>query len=233
MSDYLVLSGILVVVVGFILRLNPLLVVAAAAIVTGLSAGLDFLAVVAAFGKAFNDSRFIMIIYIMLPVIGLLERYGLQHRARTVIARLKGATTGRLLLAYLLFRQISSALGLLSIAGHAQTVRPLVAPMSEAAAEKELGELDEPTREKVKSYAAATDNVGYFFGEDIFIAIGSILLIVGFLEQNGIQVAPLDLSRWAIPTAIAAFLIHGARLLLLDRSLTASRRADVPAETRL
>ena len=232
MSDYLVLSGILVVVVGFILRLNPLLVVAAAAIVTGLSAGLDFLAVVAAFGKAFNDSRFIMIIYIMLPVIGLLERYGLQHRARTVIARLRGATTGRLLLAYLLFRQISSALGLLSIAGHAQTVRPLVAPMSEAAAEKELGELDEPTREKVKSYAAATDNVGYFFGEDIFIAIGSILLIVGFLEQNGIQVAPLDLSRWAIPTAIAAFIIHGARLLLLDRSLKASRRADVPAETR-
>jgi uncharacterized membrane protein len=67
--------------------------------------------------------------------------------------------------------------------------------------------------------AAATDNVGNFFGEDIFIAIGSILLIVGFLDQNGIHVAPLHLSVWAIPTAICAFLIHSARLLWLDRTL--------------
>ena len=58
-----------------------------------------------------------------------------------------------------------------------------------------------------------------FFGEDIFVAIGSILLIKGFLEQNGISVAPLDLSAWAIPTAFAALAIHGVRLLLLDRRL--------------
>ena len=34
-----------------------------------------------------------------------------------------------------------------------------------------------PSAEEVKAIAAATDNVGLFFGEDIFIAIGSILLI--------------------------------------------------------
>ena len=33
------------------------------------------------------------------------------------------------------------------------------------------------TAEKVKAYSAATDNVGLFFGEDIFFAIGSIVLI--------------------------------------------------------
>ncbi|WP_205186509.1 5-oxoproline transporter, DUF969 family subunit, partial [Burkholderia sp. LMG 13014] len=57
------------------------------------------------------------------------------------------------------------------------------------------------------------------FGEDIFIAIQSILLIKGFLEQNGISIEPLHLSVWAIPTAIAALLIHCARLALLDRRL--------------
>jgi hypothetical protein len=71
--------------------------------------------------------------------------------------------------------------------------------------------------------SAATDNVGLFFGEDIFMAIGSILLIVGFLDQSGITVEPLHLSVWAIPTAIAAFLVHGARLLLFDRKLAKSR----------
>ena len=95
--------------------------------------------------------------------------------------------------------------------------------MAEAAAERQDPALTEEGREKVKAVAAATDNVGLFFGEDIFIAIGSILLMVGVLEQNGIHLAPLQLSVWAIPSAIAAFLIHGARLLLLDRRLSSPR----------
>ncbi|HPF25325.1 MAG: DUF969 domain-containing protein [Steroidobacteraceae bacterium] len=219
----LALLGIAVIVVGFVLRFNPLLVVVVSALVTGLGAGLDLVAIVEAFGKAFNDSRYISIVWLVLPVIGLLERHGLQERARQLIANLRGATVGRLLIGYLLMRQVTSALGLTSVAGHAQTVRPLVAPMAEAAAEQQVGALDTPTRESVKAYAAATDNVGLFFGEDIFIAIGSILLMKGVLEQYGIILEPLQLSVWAIPTAIAAFLIHGARLWWLDRKL--ARRA--------
>jgi uncharacterized membrane protein len=226
MTDYLVLAGILIVVVGFVLRLNPLAVVTVAALVTGLAGGMDFVAVVSAFGKAFNDNRYVSIIWILLPVIGLLERYGLQQRARTLIASVRTATTGRLLIAYLLIRQLLAALGLTSVAGHAQTVRPLVAPMAEAAAERQDPELGDAARERVKSFAAATDNVGLFFGEDIFIAIASILLIKGFLEQYGILLEPLELSVWAIPTAIAAFLIHSVRLLLLDRSLQKSETPE-------
>jgi uncharacterized membrane protein len=216
----LVLSGIAIIVLGFMARLNPLLVVTIAALATGIAAGLDPVAVVSAFGKAFNDNRYVSVVWIVLPVIGLLERYGLQQRARTVIAGLKGATVGRLLIIYLIIRQIAAALGLTSIAGHAQTVRPLVAPMAEAAAEAQGGG-DEETREVVKAMAAATDNVGLFFGEDIFIAIASILLIKGTFETYGIILTPLELSVWAIPTAIAALLIHGARLMLLDRRLGA------------
>jgi len=218
----LVLSGIVIIVLGFMARLNPLLVVTIAALATGIAAGLDPIAVVSAFGKAFNDNRYVSVVWIVLPVIGLLERYGLQQRARTLIAGLKGATVGRLLIIYLIVRQIAAALGLTSIAGHAQTVRPLVAPMAEAAAEAQMQTPragDEETREEVKAMAAATDNVGLFFGEDIFIAIASILLIKGTFETYGIILAPLELSVWAIPTAIAALLIHGARLMLLDRRL--------------
>ncbi|WBX86021.1 DUF969 domain-containing protein [Sphingosinicella microcystinivorans] len=218
----LVLSGIVIIVLGFMAGLNPLLVVTIAALATGIAAGLDPLAVVSAFGKAFNDNRYVSVVWIVLPVIGLLERYGLQQRARTLIARFRGATVGRLLIVYLIIRQIAAALGLTSIAGHAQTVRPLVAPMAEAAAEAQ-GAGDAETREEVKAMAAATDNVGLFFGEDIFIAIASILLIKGTFETYGIFLAPLELSVWAIPTAIAALLIHGARLMRLDRRLGARK----------
>ncbi|WP_454760435.1 DUF969 domain-containing protein [Caulobacter segnis] len=211
----LTLLGVAVIVLGFALRFNPLLVVIAAALTSGLAAGLSPLEVLAAFGKAFNTNRYVTVAWLVLPAIAVLERAGLKEQARKTIQALRAATPGRILIAYLALRQISAALGMTQVAGHAQTVRPLVAPMAEAAAEP----LDEGRRDQVKAMTAATDNVGLFFGEDIFLAIGSILLIVGFLDQSGITVEPLHLSMWAIPSAIAAFIIHGARLMLFDRKL--------------
>lgn len=211
------LIGIVVIVIGFALRFNPLLVVVVAALASGIAAGMDPLAVIATFGKAFNTNRYVSAPWIILPVIGMLERAGLRERARDVIAATAAATTGRILIAYLLLRQATSALGLTAIAGHAQTVRPLLAPMAEAAAERADPAITDAGRQNIRAIAAATDNVGMFFGEDIFLAIASILLIKGFLEANGIVVAPLQLSVWAIPTAVAAFVVHGARLWRMDR----------------
>ena len=57
--NYWPLLGIALVVIGFALRFNPLMVVVGAALVTGLLAGFDFVAVVEALGKAFNDNRYI------------------------------------------------------------------------------------------------------------------------------------------------------------------------------
>jgi uncharacterized membrane protein len=222
--DYWPLLGIALVVLGFALRFNPLLVVAVAAIATGLLAHMPFLKVLGVLGHGFNENRNVTLIYIVLPVIGLLERFGLQEQAKAVIRSMKRATVGRLLILYLAFRQIFAALGLVSVAGHAQTVRPLVAPMALGAAEKEHGELDEETAEHVKAMSAATDNVGVFFGEDIFIAISSILLIQGALKAYGINLTPFELSVWAIPSAICAFLIHSTRLLWLDRRLRKGRQ---------
>lgn len=213
----LVLSGIVVIAGGFLLRFNPLLVVAAAALATGMAAGIAPLALLATFGKAFNDSRYVTAIYLVLPVIGVLERYGLLARARALVAGVRAATPGRLLIGYMLLRQLSAAVGLNAVAGHPQTVRPLVAPMAEAAAEGVTGGTD--SNEEVRAMAAATDNVALFFGEDIFLAVGSILLMKGALEGMGILVEPLALSVWAIPTAVAAAFVHGARLLWLDRRL--------------
>jgi uncharacterized membrane protein len=224
----LTLIGIAIVVVGFVLRMNPLLVVTVAGLATGIASGLGPLAVVAAFGKAFITSRYVAIVWLVLPVIGLLEHAGLKERARAVVGGIRAATTSRVLLAYFALRQITAALGLTSLGGHAQMVRPLIAPMAEGAAETRYGDLPIHTRRLIRANAAAVDNIALFFGEDIFIAIGSILLIKGFLDQNGIHVEPTHLAGWAIPTAVCAFVIHCTRLTLLDRRL----RKEVDAGTR-
>ncbi len=213
------LIGIAVVVVGFMARLNPLLVVTVAALVTGVAGGMGPVEVVETFGRAFKENRYVSVVWVVLAVIGLLERGGLQERAKDLISHIKAATTGRLLLLYFILRQATAALGLTSLGGHAQMVRPLIAPMAEAAAETRYGDLPRPTRELIRANTAGADNIALFFGEDIFIAIASILLIKGFLEQNGIIVEPLQLSVWAIPTAVVALVVHGTRLMLLDRRL--------------
>src|ERR1700761_7731759 len=207
------LLGIAVIVVGFLAGANPLLVIAVSVLVTGLSSGIDIVHIVGVFGHAFNAARYISVVFVVLPVIGLLERAGLQERARTLIAGLRGATVGRLLFIYMLFRQGMSSLGLASaVGGQAQVVRPLLAPMAEGAAEKEAGgALADDTRYLVRAHAAAVDNIGAFFGEDIFLSLGSVLLIKGFLDANGIVVQPLAISMWGVPTAILAAAIHGVR----------------------
>jgi uncharacterized membrane protein len=215
----LTLLGVAAVVVGFAVRLNPLLVVVIAALITGVAAGKSPVEVLEAFGKAFNDNRFVSAAYLVLPMVGLVERAGLQERARTLIARFKGISVGPLLIVYLVFRQLTSALGLTSIAGQTQSIRPIVAPMAEGAVENRTGALDPETRNTIRAFAAATDNMGLLFGEDIFIAIGSILLMVGFLASSGITIDPIHLSVWAIPTAVVAFVIHTGRLLLFDRRM--------------
>lgn len=212
------LAGIAIVVIGFGIRANPLAVVIAAAFGSGLGAGLSIPEVIAAMGKAFHQNRYVSVPWLTLPVIGLLERAGLQEQASALISRTRAATTSRILLIYLGLRQITAALGLTQIAGHAQTVRPLLAPMVEAASERDNPAITEQQRNDVKAMAAATDNVGIFFGEDIFLAIASILLIKGFLESANIIVQPLELSVWAIPTAIAALAVHGTRLWRMGRA---------------
>lgn len=217
----LVLLAIAVLVGGLVARINPLLVVLASAVTAGLSAGLPPLELLATFGKAFNANRFVMVVFLVVPTIGMLERHGLQERARQLITQLRGVTLGRLLFVYLLARQLSSAVGLTQLGGQVTMVRPILAPMAEEAVKDE--DDAHANGEHAKAMSAATDNIGLFFGEDIFLAIGSILLMVGVLQGYGLNVEPLALSMWAIPTALAASILHGGRLLLLDRRRSKSR----------
>ncbi|MEW5835240.1 MAG: DUF969 domain-containing protein [Pseudomonadota bacterium] len=223
------LLGVAVIALGFVLRFNPVLVVVTAAIASGLLSGMSVPDLLALLGTSFASSRILLIIVMTLPAIGLLERAGLREHARAWMDRLRGMTLARLLVGYLLGRQVLSMIGLQSVAGPAQTVRPLLAPMAEAAAARIDPALPEDERDRLRALCAATDNVGLFFGEDMFIALGAVLLIQGFYSQHGIELTPLSIALWALPTAIAAFVVHGVRIALFQRHLrrrVATRQAS-------
>ncbi len=225
------LLGVALVVAGFAARLNPVLVVVASGFATGLLAGFTPVALLALLGESLLKNRFLLVFLLTLPTVGLLERHGLREQAQRWIATLRGMTASRLLTAYLGLRQLTAMLGLNSLAGHAQTVRPLLAPMVEATATRAHGPLGAASSERLRALSAATDNVGLFFGEDVFIAFGAVLLMQAFLAEHGIVAEPLAIALWGLPTAIGAFLIHAARLARLERRLARERGALAAARS--
>ena len=116
-------------------------------------------------------------------------------------ARKRGSAASRprppgvLLIVYLLVRELTAAVGLTGLGGHPQMVRPLIAPMAEGATETRFGKISDAVRFKLRAFSAATDNVGLFFGEDIFVAFGAIVLMTTFLKEAGIIVEPIHVAR--------------------------------------
>ena len=226
------LIGVAIIIAGFVLRFNPMLVVIITAIGTALAAGFPIEKVLTTIGTGFVKTRNLpLIILLPLAIIGLLERHGLRQHAQRWISSIKSATAGRLFIVYLAARQLTAAVGLTSLGGHPQMVRPLLAPMAEGATENRYGKLPPKVRDKLRAFSAATDNVGLFFGEDIFVAFGAIVLMTTFLREAGINVEPIHVALWGIPTAITAFLIHATRLYRLDKTLAKEIAAETASAT--
>jgi uncharacterized membrane protein len=71
----------------FVLRFNPLLVVTVAALRDRLRRRARFRRGASPrSARRSTTTRYVSVVWIVLPVIGLLERYGLQQRARTLIS---------------------------------------------------------------------------------------------------------------------------------------------------
>ena len=223
------LIGVAVIIAGFVLRFNPMLVVIVTAIVTALAANFPPDKVLAAIGTGFIKTRNLpLIILLPLAVIGLLGRHGLRQHAQRWISGIRSATVGRLLIVYLGARQLTAAIGLTSLGGHPQMVRPLLAPMAEGAAENRYPALTDALRHRIRAMSAATDNVGLFFGEDVFVAFGAIVLMQTILRGEGIEVDPLHIAMWGIPTAVTAFIIHSWRLHRLDAHIARAMMKGQP-----
>lgn len=222
------LLGILLVAIGFGFRVNALVVVLVAGLVTGLTAGFSLREMVTMMGKFFVENRGLVLpIVLMLPIVGLLEKHGLQERIAFLMRKTKAATAGRIYWLYQALRGGLSVLGI-SLGSHAGMVRPLIVPMAEGAAAAALraegaakgrGELTEVARERLRAHGAAAENVGNFFSDDILVAVGALLLVKGILDTAGVPVTLAEIKLWSVPTALWVLLVGWWRYRALDRVL--------------
>lgn len=212
------LIGILIIMVGFMLKLDTIAVVVSAGVITGLVSGMDITEILSTLGTAFVSNRTTCLFMLTLPVIGLCERYGLKAKAVMLIKKASGLSTGLLLSGYSLVREVTIAMGV-TLGGHPQFVRPLIEPMAEGAALAKYDKLDEKDVDRIKGFSAAADNIGNFFGQNVFMANSGVLLIVGTLETLGINADAVKITQASIPVAIAAFILILLNNYMLDRSL--------------
>ena len=212
------LIGVLIVIVGFILKLDTLAVVVVAGLATGLVAGMSPMQILDTLGTAFITNRTATLFILTLPAIGLCERNGLKDKAVDFITSLKNATTGRLIAIWQIIRTIASAFSL-RIGGHPQFIRPLINPMAQAAAEVQYGELDEKTQDEIKGMCAGSENYGNFFAQNCFMGASGTLLIVSTLTEQGYPVDALQIAGQSVPSAVLSVVVGVIYALIFDQIL--------------
>lgn len=216
--EILKLIGVVVVIVGLILKFDTLATVVAAGLITGLVAGMSPLEILTVLGNSFLTNRVATLFVLTLPVIGICERYGLKDKAVDFIKQMKNATSGRLVSCYLVIRSLAAAFSL-RIGGHPQFVRPLINPMAQGAAIAQYGEIDEESEDDIKGLCAASENFGNFFAQNCFMGASGTMLIVTTLTEQGIQVDALGIAMWSIPIAVTAAIVGIIFNSLFDRKL--------------
>ena len=213
------LIGILIIIIGFALKWDTIAVVVAAGISTGLVAKMNPIEILDTLGAAFVSNRITCLFLITIPVIGLCERYGLKAKAVMLIKKATNLSVGTLLSGYTLIRKITIGMGV-TLGGHPQFVRPLVSPMAEGAAIAKYGEkIEEKDMEKIRAHAAASDNIGNFFAQNVFMANSGVLLIASTLEGIGMPIDTLQIAKMSIPVAVISFVLWVTQNMLFDKRL--------------
>lgn len=215
------LIGVLIILVGFVMKLDTIAVVLAAGVATGLVAGIDFTEILNILGTAFIQTRYMTLLLLTLSVVGILERNGLRERASICISKLKGATAGKVLSIYVFIRMVAAALSI-RLGGHVQFIRPLIYPMAKGAIEKD-GPISEELDEELKGYTNTAENYANFYGQNVFVASAGVLLIVGTLQELGVKVEAYSVAKASIPVALTALVLAFIQYYNMDRKIKKAR----------
>ncbi len=217
--EYLKLLGILIVIIGFALKLDSILIIISAMVVTALVGGLGIDGLLETLGASFVANRAMSIFILIMLVTGTLERNGLKEAATKLISKAKGATAGKIIGAYGIMRGFFGAFNV-GFGGVAGFVRPVILPMATGAIEKDGKQANEEHLEEVKGMAAGMENIAWFFCQVLFVGGSGALLVQSTLKDLGYEVDLIELAKVELPVAIFAVLVAIVYFVWKDRKLS-------------
>ena len=212
------LIGILIIILGFALKLDSILIIMLSAIVTAVAGGLTPTELLTTLGETFVNNRSMAIFILIMFVTGTLERNGLKEAAAKLIGKIKNPSSGKIIAAYGVMRGIFGAFNV-SFGGVAGFVQPIIMPMATGAVEASGNEINEEHEEEIKGMASAMENIAWFFCQVLFVGGSGGLLIQGTLAGLGYDVDLGELAKVAIPTAVVAIVASMIYFILKDKRL--------------
>ncbi|MCR8907613.1 MULTISPECIES: DUF969 family protein [Atopobiaceae] len=227
-AELIKLLGIVIVVAGFALKLDSILIIMVAAVATAVVGGMDPVAFLDTLGESFVSNRSMCIFIMTFVITGTLERSGLRQAAAALIRKLKNASAGMIVSAYGIVRVAFAAFNV-NFGGVAGFIRPVVMPMEQAAVERDGSKIGEKHLEELKGISAGIDNVAWFFGQVLFIGGSGGLLVQGTLAGLGYDVSLADLAAVQVPVAIVAMLAAIVYYNVIDRRLMRRRSKVIKA----
>lgn len=218
LMELIKLLGIVIVILGFALKKEPILIIVCAALVTAVVGKLGPIGLLETFGSVFVANRTMTIFIIVMLVTGTMERNGLKEAASNLISKVKGATPGSIVGTYGIIRGAFGAFNV-GIGGIAGFVRPVLMPMATGAIEVKGKTPDEDHIEVVKGMAAGIENISWFFCQVLFVGGSGGLLVQSTLAGLGYEVKLLDLAKVEVPVAIFAVAVGVVYYYLKDKRL--------------
>ena len=210
------LLGVLIVIVGFALKLDSILIIFLALIATGIVGGLGVGGLLETIGTNFVANRS-MAIFIMI-LLDTLERNGLREAAANLIRKVKSATAGKLVAVYGMLNALFGAFNV-SFGGVAGFIRPVLLPMIEGAISNKEGKANEDHVEEAKGLAVAMQNFTWFFFQVLFVGGAGGILVQTTLAGLGYEVELIDLAAAEIPVALVALVVSCAFVIVKDNKL--------------
>ncbi|EMF0240679.1 DUF969 domain-containing protein [Enterococcus hirae] len=218
MENYLSLLGVLIVIIGFALKLDSILIVMVALIVTALTGGLGIEGMLETLGTSFVNNRGMAIFIIIMLATGTLERNGLKESAASLIKRFKKVSAGMIIDIYGVFRMIFAAFNV-SFGGVAGFVRPIIMPMALGTVESKGLEIDPQHEEELKGMSSAMENICWFFGQVLFVGGAGVLLVQSTLKGLGYEVTLGQLALVEVPVAVVALIVASIYFYLREKKL--------------
>ena len=209
------LLGVLVVIIGFALKLEPIAIIVVSAIVTAVCGRINVVDLLTSVGTTFVANRNQLITIILMILTGTLEKNGLKEAGAALIRKAKGLTTGMLIAIWGVLDEIFIIFKI-PIGGIPSYVRPILMPMTLGIIESKGYEVAPEHEETIKALYGKDYNVSNFFGQCLFAANSSVLLIQSTLASIGYEVDVMQIVAVQIPVALFAMLVNATQTLIVD-----------------
>lgn len=220
------LLGVVVVIIGFALKLEPIAIIVVSAIVTAVCGGINVVDLLTSVGTTFVANRNQLITIILMILTGTLEKNGLKEAGAALIRKTKGLTTGMLIAIWGVLDEIFIIFKI-PIGGIPSYVRPILMPMTLGIIESKGYEVAPEHEETIKALYGKDYNVSNFFGQCLFAANSSVLLIQSTLASIGYEVDVMQIVAVQIPVALFAMLVNATQTLIVDGRMVKKHYPDM------